>query len=90
MTTETIELKLYYYPTCFFCMKVLTACREWGLNLPLVNIHDSIDGFKYLLKNGGKTQVPALEINGKICYESDDIIKYLKDNLDELRTCYVR
>lgn len=33
-----------------------------------------------LIKRGGKDQVPCLFIDGKPLYESDDIIKYFKEN----------
>lgn len=33
-----------------------------------------------LIKRGGKDQVPCLFIDGKALYESDDIIKYFKEN----------
>lgn len=33
---------------------------------------------EYLVKVGGKQQVPCLMINGEALYESDDIIVYLE------------
>lgn len=33
-----------------------------------------------LIKRGRKDQVPCLFIDGKALYESDDIIKYFKEN----------
>lgn len=33
-----------------------------------------------LIKRGGKDQVPCLFIDSKPLYESDDIIKYFKEN----------
>lgn len=33
-----------------------------------------------LINRGGKDQVPCLFIDGKPLYESDDIIKYFKEN----------
>ena len=33
-----------------------------------------------LIKIGGKTQTPCLVIDGKTLYESDAIIKWLKEN----------
>ncbi|WBW49614.1 glutathione S-transferase N-terminal domain-containing protein [Peptoniphilus equinus] len=42
---------------------------------------DAEDGLREMLKErGGKAQVPALDVDGKIMYESMDIIDYLKDN----------
>ena len=49
-------------------------------NLTLKNISESEQYRNELIQSGGKQQVPALDIDGKIMYESDDIINYLRGN----------
>lgn len=75
------NLKLYYKPTCPYCVKVLNYMGENNIEtIELLNV-DEIDGLRAeLAEKGGKTQVPALDIDGKIMYESDDIVEYLKAN----------
>ncbi|EGY80028.1 glutaredoxin family protein [Peptoniphilus indolicus] len=75
------NLKLYYKPTCPYCLKVLRYMDENKIEtIELLNV-DEIDGLRAeLAEKGGKTQVPALDIDGKIMYESDDIVEYLKAN----------
>lgn len=75
------NLKLYYKPTCPYCVKVLNYMGENNIEtIELLNV-DEIDGLRAeLAERGGKTQVPALDIDGKIMYESDDIVEYLKAN----------
>lgn len=75
------NLKLYYKPTCPYCVKVLNYMGENNIEtIELLNV-DEIDGLRAeLAEKGGKAQVPALEIDGKIMYESSDIVAYLKEN----------
>lgn len=75
------NLKLYYKPTCPYCQRVLAFMKENNIEIPLLNV-DAVDGLREELKElGGKAQVPALDIDGKILYESLDIIDYLKNNM---------
>ena len=73
-------LSLYYKPTCPFCHKVLNFMEANKTNLTLKNISESEQYRNELIQSGGKQQVPALDIDGKIMYESDDIINYLRGN----------
>lgn len=75
------NLKLYYKPTCPYCQKVLNYMDENKIEgIELLNV-DEIDGLREELgEKGGKVQVPALDIDGKIMYESSDIVEYLKEN----------
>jgi len=74
------ELILYYMPTCPFCQKVLSYMKKNDIE---VTLKDTLSNRTYrqeLLKIGGKTQVPALIVDGKALYESDDIIAWFKEN----------
>ena len=74
------RLTLYYKPTCPYCHKVLSFMENAGIHLSLKNILESPEAREELTAKGGKSQVPALEIDGKIMYESEDIIAYLKEH----------
>lgn len=74
------ELKLYYYPACPYCRKVTRFINKNNLELNLKNINKDKEAAKTLVAVGGKRQVPCLFIDGEALYESDDIIKWLKNN----------
>lgn len=70
---------LYIYETCPFCQKVLRYMNEAGITIPLKNARDPKIAAE-LVEIGGKEQVPCLVIDGTAMYESDDIIRYMKEN----------
>ncbi|MDR2672884.1 MAG: glutathione S-transferase N-terminal domain-containing protein [Coriobacteriales bacterium] len=72
------ELKLYYLPTCPFSLKVLRFLES---NSIVLDLHSTTEpaNKEYLLKHGGKNQVPCLFIGDRPLYESDDIIDYLSE-----------
>lgn len=74
------DYKLYVGTVCRFCKKVETFCEENNIDIPLVNINDNREAMLELMEKGGKRQVPCLYHDGEYLYESDDIIKYLKEN----------
>ncbi len=79
---ECRRLALYHYPTCSYCLHVRRAI--WRLNLPIelrnAAIHEPWG--RELYEQGGKQQVPCLQIchsdRTEWLYESEDIISYLK------------
>ncbi len=75
------NLLLYYMSTCPFCIKVLRYMQDHDIEIPMKNILDHPKYRQELLEIGGKTQVPCLIIDGKALYESDDIIQWMKNNL---------
>ena len=77
---ETTKLTLYYLSSCPYCQKVLRALEELKVKIPIKNIHENDEYRQELIKIGGKSQVPCLVINGKAMYESDNIVKWLKEN----------
>lgn len=76
------ELKLFYFPACPFCKKVVKFLKRNNLEkeITLKNINKDQDAKKELNEKGGKNQVPCLFINNEPLYESNDIIKWLKEN----------
>ena len=78
-------LELYVTPTCPFCIKVLKAAEQMGLDegedYQLVDASPGSQGRLTVRNTGGKEMVPFL-IDGTVSmYESDDIIAYLKSHL---------
>lgn len=76
-----MKLELYYKAECPFCQKVLNYMMD-NCQIKDVELVDIKEGNNNedLIKRGGKDQVPCLFIAGKALYESDDIIKYFKEN----------
>lgn len=75
------KLKLYYFDECPFCKKVIQYMERNNIEVEMANIHKDPKNKEELIKLGGKEQVPMLLIDGKPLYESDDIIKWLKENM---------
>lgn len=82
---KTVNLALYQYEACPFCVKVRRAMKRHSLK---VEVRDAKRNETYkseLLEQGGKLKVPCLRIkeNGETrwMYESSDIINYLEQNI---------
>ena len=75
------NLTLYQFPTCPYCQKVLRFMAEHALDIPRKDTRQEPDARTELIQLGGKSQVPALAIDGTILYESDAIIDWLRANL---------
>ncbi|MCD8316518.1 MAG: glutathione S-transferase N-terminal domain-containing protein [Eggerthellaceae bacterium] len=73
---------LYYKASCMPCRKVLDFMDRNDIEIPL---HDVLQGHnaQKLTEIGGMSQVPCLVIDGKAMYESEDIIAYLKEQLQK-------
>ena len=75
---EPLELLLYKYDACFFCGYVQRGLDRLGMTLPSRDTLEDAGAYEELVAAGGKSQVPALSINGKIMYESRDIVEFLE------------
>ena len=73
------ELVLYINPRCPYCKKVTDYLASSGRTITIKNTQD-IRVREELINIGGKPQVPCLVIRGKALYESDEIIKWLKEH----------
>jgi glutaredoxin len=73
------ELALYARPGCPYCRKVLDFARREKISLAIKNAGEA-DVSRELIRIGGKPQVPCLVSGGKARYESDEIIRWLKEN----------
>lgn len=52
-----------------------------NIKVEMANIHEDPKNRGELIRLGGKEQVPMLLIDGKPLYESDDIIRWFKENI---------
>lgn len=78
---DTNSLTLYQYSSCPFCQRVLRFMDANGIELPLKDTMMDPDARRELIELGGKGQVPALRIGDEIMYESDDIVRWLQENV---------
>ena len=76
------ELKLYYLENCPFCIKVLDYLQDNNFDIELIELNKVNESREFLKEHGGKVQVPCLFIDGEPLYESDDIIEWFKNNLE--------
>ncbi|MCG6929437.1 MAG: glutathione S-transferase N-terminal domain-containing protein [Desulfofustis sp.] len=75
-------VELYIASTCPFCMKVIRAAEQMGLqegkDYVIVDAAPGKPGRRKVVDTGGDSMVPFL-IDGEVSmYESDDIIDYLR------------
>ena len=82
----TVNLSIYQFGACPFCVKVRRQLRKHSLNIELRDAKNSAAYKEELTKEGGKYKVPCLRIENdtgdiKWLYESNNIIAYLKTDL---------
>lgn len=80
---ECLDLALYQFRTCPFCIKVRREMRRLSLNIPLLDAQGDGPIRGDLIRGGGKAVVPCLKItdaqgNSQWMYESASIIEYLQ------------
>ncbi len=80
VNVEKPKLFLYTRSTCPYCKKISAYLASVNKAISSLDIGETPDAAKDLIKVGGKKQVPCLVINGKPLYESNEIIKWLKNN----------
>jgi len=82
----TVNLSIYQFGACPFCVKVRRQLRKHSLNIELRDAKNNTVYKEELTKEGGKYKVPCLRIENdtgdiKWLYESNSIISYLKTDL---------
>jgi len=77
---EKPKLTLYVFSACPYCRKVTNYLSSVGKSISTKDIRKDPSAKKKLTQIAGKTQVPCLVISGKPMHESNDIIKWLKEN----------
>jgi len=83
---STVNLSIYQFNACPFCVKVRRQLRKNSLNIELKDAKNNTKYKEELMREGGKYKVPCLRIETdtgdiKWLYESDSIISYLKTEL---------
>lgn len=73
-------LKLYFFPTCPYCQRVLEVIKEEKREVLLIDIQKNFEGLQKLLKDTGRQTVPCLYIDEKPLFESQEIINWLLKN----------
>ncbi len=73
------ELVLYKFNACPYCQKVMDYLKQHPLPLTYKDIRQEPALREELVSLGGKGQVPCLVVDGTPMYESDEIVKYLKN-----------
>lgn len=86
LDAKTSKFALYQFNACPFCVKVRREMRRHALNIELRDARNDETHKQALIAGGGRFKVPCLQITGENgeatwLYESDDIIAYLKKDL---------
>lgn len=77
-----VELELFKFDSCPFCVRVLRKIEELGVTgITLRDTMREAGANAELIERGGKRQVPCLFIDGKAMYESADINDWLEANV---------
>ena len=82
---QTKDLVMYQFLTCPFCIKARRTIKRLSLNIETRDALKHAPSRQQLLEGGGKIKVPCLRITAadnsvQWLYESNEIIKYLKEN----------
>ena len=83
---STVNLSIYQFRACPFCVKVRRQLRKNSLNIELRDAKNNTEYKEELTREGGKYKVPCLRVETdtgdiKWLYESNNIISYLKTEL---------
>ena len=78
------HLELFYYNECFFCQKVLGQLDTLKIKVDFKNIYEDQNNMDRLFSETGRRTTPCLFIDGKPMFESEDIIEWLKNNINDL------
>lgn len=76
-----LNLVWYGYNACPYCARVAMVIRELNLPIPMKDTLRDPEARREAVSIGGKTQVPLLVINGRPLYESQDIVRFLREEV---------
>lgn len=79
------RLELFYYDSCPFCQIVLEVIDDLSLAVEMRDITKSKEQLNRLVSDTGRRTVPCMYIDNKPMFESQDIIRWLKQNKDQLQ-----
>jgi len=72
---------LYAYDICPYCRRVLRFMNKYDIVIPIKDPLDDPAVRDELVRLGGKSQVPALLVDGEVLYESRAIIAWMENNI---------
>ena len=72
---------LYAYDFCPYCRRVMRYMNEHDIDIPIRDPLDDPSVRRELVQLGGRSQFPALLVNGEVLYESLAIIDWMEQNL---------
>ena len=75
------DVKLFFMNSCPYCQKVIRFIEKNNILVDRMEIAIPTNK-EMLIELGGHDQVPALLVDEKMIYESDDIIKFLAEKFD--------
>jgi len=75
------DLVLYQNDSCPFCTKVRYFLDENDITIPMKDTLLDPAARQELIQIGGKGQVPCLVIDGQPLYESNEIIRWVQQEL---------
>ena len=84
LDATTLNMALYQFQLCPFCVKTRRTIRQLGLNIETRDARNDPQWGQELITEGGKYQVPCLRIvqdDGSVewMYESDNINYFLNE-----------
>lgn len=77
-------LELYYFDSCPYCQRVLTAIDRLKIKVSYLDIYGNTNNMQKLMQITGRKTVPCLFIDGDPMFESLDIIAWMEKNIDRL------
>lgn len=82
-----MELELYYFEECPYCVKVLRKIDELGIKNQITykNIRKDPEFREELIELSGNKKVPTLVIDGEPMKESDDINAFLEREFPRIK-----
>ena len=72
------KLELFISDFCPYCDIVTNYLKDKDFDVEIKHINEA-ENRERLIEVGGKTQVPALFVDGEPMYESSDIVQWFKD-----------
>ncbi|MEX0799304.1 MAG: glutathione S-transferase N-terminal domain-containing protein [Bacteriovoracaceae bacterium] len=81
-----MKLELYYYEECPFCARALQKINRLGLTdkIELKNTRENPAFREEHLQKTGRATVPSLYIDGNPMFESEDIMRWLEENQNNI------
>lgn len=77
---RTVQLELYKFDSCPYCIRVFCALDGLDLTVAYRDIRADPSALARLIELTGRKQVPCLVINGEPMFESADIVGWMRSH----------